>query len=72
MTEYTGIGCHTGMWNFEHNDFHTWMYEEGFVELLPAVDAVKYFLTIPGTSIKVGAGIHDSSAALIPYVNNNT
>ena len=72
VTEYTGIGCHTGMWNFEHNDFHTWMYEEGFVELLPAVDAVNDFLTIPGTSIKVGAGIHDSSAALIPYVNNNT
>ena len=21
VTEYTGIGCHTGMWNFEHNDF---------------------------------------------------
>ena len=72
VTEYTGIGCHTGMWNFEHNDFHNWMYEEGFAELLPAIDAVYNFLTIPGTSIKVGAGIHDSSAALIPYVNNNT
>ena len=72
VSEYTGIGCHTGMWDFEHNDFHNWMYEEGFAALLPALDAEKDFLTIPGTSIKVGAGIHDSSAALIPYINNNT
>lgn len=72
VSEYTGIGCHTGMWNFEHNDFHSWMYEEGFVELLPAIDPGNKFLLIPGTSIKVGAGIHDSSAALIPYINNNS
>lgn len=72
VSEYTGIGCHTGMWNFEHNDFHTWMYEEGFVELLPAIDTKQTIVEIPETSIKVGAGIHDSSAALIPYVNNNS
>ncbi len=71
LTEYTGIGCHTGMWDFEKNDFHSWMYKEGFTELLPSIDTEKDFLTIPGTSIKVGAGIHDSSAALIPYIINN-
>lgn len=70
-SEYTSIGFHTGMWDFEHNNFHNWMYEEGFAGLLPAIGAEKDFFTIPGTSIKVGAGIHDSSAALIPFVNNN-
>ena len=72
VSEYTGIGCHTGMWDFEYHDFHDWMYEEGFAELLPAIDTQQQFLKIPGTSIKVGAGIHDSSAALIPYIINNS
>ncbi len=71
-SEYTGIGCHTGMWDFEHNDFHSWIYKEGFAELLPSINSGNELLNIPGTSIKVGAGIHDSSAALIPYVNNNS
>ncbi len=71
VSEYTGIGCHTGMWDFQHSDFHTWMYEEGFVELLPAIDTKQTIVERPETSIKVGAGIHDSSAALIPYVKNN-
>ena len=43
VSEYTGIGCHTGMWDFEHNDFHNWMYEEGFAALLPAIDTEKDF-----------------------------
>ena len=72
LTDYTGIGCHTGMWNFEYSEFNNWMYEEGFAELLPGITTEKDLLNMPGTSIKVGAGIHDSSSALIPYVNNNT
>jgi L-fuculokinase len=71
VSEYTGIGCHTGMWNFEQNEFHNWMYEEGFVALLPAIHKKCEVAKIAGTSIKVGAGIHDSSAALIPYMRSN-
>lgn len=71
VTEYTGIGCHTGMWDFEKNDFHIWMYQEGFLNLLPAINVEVADLFIAGTYIKAGAGIHDSSAALIPYLNNN-
>lgn len=71
MSEYTGIGCHTGMWAFEHHDFHNWMYEEGFVKLLPPIHQ-QASTKVPGTSIIVGKGIHDSSGALLPYISNNT
>ncbi len=37
VSEYTGIGCHTGMWDFQHSDFHDWMYQEGLVKLLPPI-----------------------------------
>ena len=68
ITEFTGIGCHTGMWDFGKNDYHLWMYAEGFIKLLPEMHPTDTSFIIPGTSIKVGAGIHDSSAALIPYL----
>lgn len=72
VSEYTGIGCHTGMWDFERNDFHNWMYEEGFVELLPAIHKKSEVSKIAGASIKVGTGIHDSSAALLPYMRSHS
>jgi len=71
LTEYTGIGCHTGMWNFEFNHFHQWMYAEGFAELIPPIH-LKEVVKLPGSNIVIGMGIHDSSAALLPYISGNT
>jgi len=70
VSEYTGIGCHTGMWDFKHNDFHDWMYQEGLVELLPPICSDKTFL-MPGKSTEIGMGIHDSSAALLTYISGS-
>jgi L-fuculokinase len=71
ITEFTGVGCHTGMWDFKKKDFHLWMYAEGFTKLLPAMYGAGESFLIPGTNIMCGTGIHDSSAALIPYIRNN-
>jgi len=70
VSEYTGIGCHTGMMDFQHNDFHDWMYQEGLVELLPPICSDKTFL-MPGKSSEISLGIHDSSAALWPYISGS-
>ncbi len=66
----TSIGCHTMLWDFQKGDYHHWVYAEGldqkFAPVLPCdetVDAV-----FPGNNYKVGIGLHDSSAALIPYL----
>ncbi len=65
-TDITSVGCHTNLWNFTSGKYHSWVKEEGMEEKLPPV--------IPGTDIAgtvndipVGVGLHDSSAALIPY-----
>ena len=70
LSDYTSIGCHTSLWSFEKQDYHPWVYAEGIDRILPpVVDAAisinKNFL---GKKRKVGVGIHDSSAALIPYL----
>ncbi len=70
--DLTSIGCHTAMWNFEKNKYHEWIESEGVAQKLPQIiPANKVFSPLfPGTSYNVGTGLHDSSAALIPYLVN--
>ncbi|MDO3640858.1 FGGY-family carbohydrate kinase [Mucilaginibacter sp. L3T2-6] len=71
-SDLTSIGCHTAMWDFEHNRYHEWIQREGVaLKLPPIVPANKVSPPLfPGTSYKIGCGLHDSSAALIPYLVN--
>ncbi|HEY0039716.1 MAG TPA: FGGY-family carbohydrate kinase, partial [Flavisolibacter sp.] len=72
FSEVTSIGCHTNLWNFTENDYHHWVKQEGVQEKLPPIvpsDAV-YPALFEGKNYKVGVGLHDSSAALIPYLVN--
>lgn len=66
-SEVTSIGCHTGLWNFDEEEYHQWVYSENIESLLPAPQSVSDFVQIEN-GIKVGPGIHDSSAALAPYL----
>lgn len=70
LSEFTSIGCHTMLWDFSKNDYHRWVYEEGIDKILPPIAKHKMSLnyTVKGKKIKMGIGVHDSSAALIPYV----
>lgn len=70
FSDITSIGCHTNLWNFEENKYHGWVYKEGIYEKLPPVVPTDYVApaTFPGNTYKVGIGLHDSSAALIPYL----
>ena len=52
-SDITSIGCHTLLWNFEKQCYHSWVKEEGLENVFPPM------LT--------NVGLHDSSAALIPY-----
>jgi sugar (pentulose or hexulose) kinase len=69
--DLTSLGCHTGMWNFQNQTYHSWLEKEGLTGLLPPVKSVKFTQqsNIAGNAInKTGVGIHDSSAALAPYL----
>lgn len=68
-SDYTSIGCHTMLWDYEQNDYHAWVYAEGIDQILAPIvptDQV-HQQNINGKNIKIGVGIHDSSAALLPY-----
>ncbi len=70
VSDYTSIGCHTGLWDFRENRYHQWVKNERIASLLPPI--------VPGNTlletkkelggIPCGIGVHDSSAALLPYL----
>jgi len=66
FSEYTSIGCHTALWDFEKRDYHHWVGEEHFTKILAPVVSTDHYEKV--NNIKVGVGIHDSSAALVPYL----
>lgn len=70
LSDYTSIGCHTMLWNYEKRNYHNWVIEEGIdKKLAPIVEtSISINMSYEGKKIKVGPGVHDSSAALIPYM----
>ena len=69
-SDVTSIGCHTQLWNFETNNYHEWVMQEGIVpKLAPIVDSSSGSqVAMLGHQFFAGVGMHDSSAALIPYL----
>lgn len=73
-SEMTNVGCHTAMWNFREKKYHDWLRTEGLdSKLLPVISGKKAFdITAGDRTIAVGVGLHDSSAAIIPYLMSFT
>ncbi|WP_349350970.1 FGGY family carbohydrate kinase [Flagellimonas sp. MMG031] len=72
VSEYTSIGCHTALWNYEKQDYHDWVYQEEIHKILPSIvdTGTSINSKLFGHQIKIGVGIHDSSAALLPYIRS--
>lgn len=71
-SDLTSIGCHTGLWDFQNNKYHPWVEQEGILDKLAPIEAADKVVqaSFSGNTYKVGIGLHDSSAALIPYLLN--
>lgn len=71
-SDVTSIGCHTMLWDFSQNQYHTWVMSEGLDKILGPLSASDSVLdtTWQDHRLKVGVGLHDSSAALIPYLTS--
>lgn len=70
FSDITSIGCHTMLWDFEKSDYHYWVYQENVKNLLPPIQKANHVFEHlhNGAKINVGVGVHDSSAALMPYL----
>lgn len=72
FTEFTSIGCHTAIWNFSKMDYHHWIKQESIDQKFPVLvpSGTVSQVSNNGGSFISGIGLHDSSAALIPYLLN--
>ncbi|HSZ85196.1 MAG TPA: FGGY family carbohydrate kinase [Puia sp.] len=70
LSDITSIGCHTNLWSFEKNQYHEWVEKEDIENILAPIVSSGTINTVSykEKNIAVGVGLHDSSAALIPYL----
>ena len=68
ISDITSVGCHTNLWNFPRQQYHEWVYREGVIEKLAPL--VPSGTVVPAGEIIAGVGLHDSSAAMIPYLEH--
>jgi sugar (pentulose or hexulose) kinase len=71
-SDITSIGCHTALWDYRKNNYHDWVVKEGIdTKLAPVFSSAKAIdIIYNGKPLKCGIGLHDSSAAFIPYIQN--
>lgn len=67
-SDITSIGCHTALWDFTKNQYHDWVATENIAEKLQPIQPSDACTINAASNISVGVGLHDSSAALIPYL----
>lgn len=73
-SDITSIGSHTALWDFNQHAYHDWVNKEGLVQYLAPIEMSNKTFPFgsPTNKTKAGIGLHDSSAALIPYLVNFT
>jgi len=71
-SEYTSIGCHTAIWDFDKHHYHTWLANENIQLPVPVSNKESSETIIHGQKIQIGIGIHDSSSSLVPYLTVST
>lgn len=70
FSDLTSIGCHTNLWDFSRQAYHRWVEQEGISQQLAPIVASSHveYTSVRNGQYRVGVGLHDSSAALIPYL----
>lgn len=73
-SDITSVGCHTALWDFNEKKYHHWAtlekIDKKMAPFYSAEDVIP--ITLNGIQLVAGVGLHDSSAALIPYLSNPT
>ncbi len=72
FTDFTSLGCHTGLWDFQSGNYAEWVIQEGFESLLAPIVPSTHMIPVNrnGYKVNIGVGVHDSSSTLIPYINS--
>jgi hypothetical protein len=70
-SEFTSIGCHTALWDFDNHRYHKWVSDEGIALPEPISNSTIFKVNIENQPVDFGIGIHDSSSSLVPYIKGS-
>jgi sugar (pentulose or hexulose) kinase len=69
--DLTSIGAHTGTWDFDIMNYHSWLAEENISLPEPSNGKKAIIANVNGEAIAIGSGLHDSSSSIIPLLKKN-
>lgn len=69
-SDISSVGCHTNLWDFKRQDYHHWVYKEGLDKKFASLYNGDKIVGTVNEKVPIGIGLHDSSAALIPYLSS--
>ncbi len=69
--DYTSIGAHTAIWDFDIMDYHKWLKDENIKLPTPSNGKESITANVNDEDIAIGSGLHDSSASIIPLLERN-
>lgn len=66
--DFTSVGAHTAIWDFDKMTYHNWLEAEQIKLEEPKPGHEACITEINGEKIAVGMGLHDSSSSIIPLL----
>lgn len=70
-SDFTSVGAHTAIWDFDTMNYHQWLKNEEINLPIPSNGKEAIMATVNGEQIAVGSGLHDSSSSIIPLLMKN-
>ncbi len=69
--DFTSVGAHTAIWDFDNMQYHNWLIDEGIHLPEPKPGKNATLSIVNGQKIFIGKGLHDSSSSIIPLLENH-
>ncbi|KJD35999.1 hypothetical protein PW52_05105 [Tamlana sedimentorum] len=70
-SDFTSVGAHTAIWNYDAMQYHNWLTDEGIKLPEPKPGKNAALSVVNGKEIYIGKGLHDSSSSLIPLLESH-
>ena len=69
--DFTSIGAHTALWDFDQMNYHSWIKDQQ-IKLPPPENGSKAtMVNFNGQKIAFGTGLHDSSSSIVPLLRRS-
>ncbi|WP_066219688.1 FGGY family carbohydrate kinase [Formosa haliotis] len=69
--DFTSVGAHTAIWDFDTMQYHDWLAKENISLPQPTPGKKATRALVNGQDIAIGSGLHDSSSSIIPLLEEH-